>query len=48
MPYALAAADGDLLVGTSDGRVLRSGDRGERFADTGVRVASVSAMAAPG
>jgi hypothetical protein len=48
MPYALAAVDGDLLVGTSDGRVLRSGDRGERFEDTGVRVGSISAMAAPG
>jgi hypothetical protein len=48
MPYALAAVDGDLLIGTSDGRVLRSGDRGERFEDTGVRVGSISAMAAPG
>ena len=47
MPYALAATNGDLLVGTSDGRVLRSGDRGERFEDTGLRVASISAMAAP-
>ena len=47
MPYALAATNGDLLVGTSDGRVLRSGDRGGRFEDTGVRVASISAMAAP-
>ena len=47
MPYALVATDGDLLAGTSDGRVLRSADRGERFEDTGVRVASISAMAAP-
>ena len=47
MPYALAATNGDLLVATSDGRVLRSGDRGERFEDTGVRVGSVSAMTAP-
>jgi hypothetical protein len=46
MPYALAVVDGDLLVGTSDGRVLCSGDRGERFDDTGVRVGSISAMAA--
>jgi hypothetical protein len=48
MPYALAAVDGELLVGTSDGRVLRSGDGGEGFDDTGVRVGSISAMAAPG
>jgi hypothetical protein len=48
MPYALAAADADLLVGIADGRVLHSGDRGETFADTGVRVGSISAMAAPG
>ena len=47
MPYALVATNGDLLAGTSDGRVLRSADRGERFEDTGVRVASISAMAAP-
>jgi hypothetical protein len=46
MPYVLAAAGGDLLVGTSDGRVLHSGDRGERFEDTGVQVGSISAMAA--
>jgi len=46
MPYALAASGSDLLVGTSDGRILCSGDRGERFDDTGVRVGSVSAMAA--
>ena len=47
MPYALVATNGDLLAGTSDGRVLRSADRGERFEDTGVRVGSISAMAAP-
>ena len=42
MPYALATtANGDLLVATSDGRVLHSGDRGSGFTDTGVRVADL-------
>jgi hypothetical protein len=48
MPYALAIADGDLLVGAADGRVLRSGDRGERFEDTGLALGPISAMAASG
>jgi hypothetical protein len=48
MPYALAIADGDLLVGASDGRVLRSGDGGERFEDTGIALAPISAIAASG
>jgi hypothetical protein len=48
MPYALAVAEGELLVGMADGRVVRSGDRGERFEDTGIRVGGVSAMAASG
>jgi photosystem II stability/assembly factor-like uncharacterized protein len=48
MPYALAAADGALFVGLADGRILHSGDRGETFTDTGVRVGPISAMAAPG
>jgi hypothetical protein len=47
MPYALAVTNGDLLVGISDGRILRSGDRGERFEDTGVDVGSIAAMTAP-
>lgn len=47
MPYALAATGGDLLAATTDGRILRSGDHGERFEDTGVRAGPVSAMAAP-
>jgi hypothetical protein len=46
MPYALAATGGDLLVAMADGRVLRSGDRGERFEDTGVRAGPVSTMTA--
>jgi photosystem II stability/assembly factor-like uncharacterized protein len=48
MPYALAIADGDLLVGAADGRVLRSGDGGERFEDTGIALGPISAMAASG
>src|SRR6185436_2578470 len=47
MPYALAAVDGDLLVGMFDGRVLLGSGDGERVEDTGVRVGSISAMAAP-
>jgi hypothetical protein len=31
----------------ADGRVLHSDDRGETFADTGVRIGPISAMAAP-
>ena len=46
MPYALAAVDGELLAGMADGRVLRSGDRGSSWSDTGVRVGSIMAMAA--
>jgi hypothetical protein len=48
MPYALAAAGGELLAGMADGRVLRSGDRGERWVETGVRLDSIIAMAATG
>jgi photosystem II stability/assembly factor-like uncharacterized protein len=45
MPYALAATDGELLAGMADGRVLRSGDAGESWDETGVRVGSIVAMA---
>jgi photosystem II stability/assembly factor-like uncharacterized protein len=45
MPYTLAATDGELLAGMADGRILRSGDRGESWDETGVRVGSISAMA---
>lgn len=48
MPYALAMADGELLAGMAAGRVLRSGDDGESWEDTGVRVGPVAAMAATG
>jgi hypothetical protein len=46
MPYALVARDAELLAGMSDGRILRSGDRGESWDDVGVGVGSVLAMAA--
>ena len=46
MPYALAASDGDLLAGMADGRILCSADHGESWAELGVRVGSVLAMAA--
>jgi hypothetical protein len=46
MPYALAALDGELLAGMTDGRVLHSDDRGESWSDTEVRIGSVLAMAA--
>lgn len=46
MPYALAVSDGELIVGTADGRVLASADSGESWGDLGVRVGSVLAMAA--
>lgn len=46
MPYAFAISGGALVVGTADGRVLRSADGGEGWEDLGVRVGSVLAMAA--
>jgi hypothetical protein len=45
MPYTLAATDGELFAGMADGRILRSGDRGESWDETGVRVGSITAMA---
>jgi hypothetical protein len=48
MPYALAVADGELLAGMADGRIVRSADRGERWEDLGVRLGSIVAMAATG
>jgi photosystem II stability/assembly factor-like uncharacterized protein len=46
MPYALVATGGELLAGMADGRLLLSGDRGESWDEIGVRVGSISAMAA--
>ena len=48
MPYALAAINGALLAGMTDGRLLHSGDRGETWSEKGVRIGSVVAMAATG
>ena len=48
MAYALATTHGELLAGMSDGRILRSADRGESWEGTGLRVGSVTAMAAAG
>jgi hypothetical protein len=49
MPYALATtAGGSLLVATADGRLFESRDRGERFANSGVRLGPILAMAASG
>jgi photosystem II stability/assembly factor-like uncharacterized protein len=46
MPYALAFADGRLLVGMSDGRVLASEDEGASFAEVAALGARVLAIAA--
>ena len=46
MPYALASIDDALLAGMTDGRILQSGDRGETWSETGMRMGSVLAMAA--
>jgi hypothetical protein len=48
MPYALAAIDEVLLAAMADGRILHSGDRGETWEETGVRIGSVLGMAASG
>jgi hypothetical protein len=45
MPYALAAADGELLAGMADGRILASEDDGDSWGETGVRTGPISAMA---
>jgi hypothetical protein len=46
MPYALAAVDGELLAGMTDGRILHTPDRGESWDEADVRVGSVLAMTA--
>jgi hypothetical protein len=45
MPYALAASDSELIAGMTNGRILHTRDRGERWEDTGVKIGSVVAMA---
>jgi hypothetical protein len=47
MPYAVAAADGELLAGVSDGRIFHSADRGDSWDDIGVQLGSLVAMATP-
>ncbi len=46
MPYALAISGRELLAGMADGRVLHSTDHGANWADTGVHIGPVLAMAA--
>jgi photosystem II stability/assembly factor-like uncharacterized protein len=46
MPYALAALDDALIVGTSDGRILQSRDNGETWSALADRIGSVVAMSA--
>jgi photosystem II stability/assembly factor-like uncharacterized protein len=46
MPYALAALDGALIVGTSDGLILESHDNGENWSALTDRIGSVIAMSA--
>jgi photosystem II stability/assembly factor-like uncharacterized protein len=45
MPYALTATNGELLAGMADGRILHSDDGGQSWGETGVRTASITAMA---
>jgi hypothetical protein len=45
MPYALAAADGELVAGMSDGRVVHSADRGDSWEETGVQLGSILSIA---
>ena len=46
MPYALAAVDDALLVGTADGRILQSGDNGETWNALAEGIGFVVAMSA--
>ncbi len=45
MPYALAATRGELIAALTDGRVLRSADRGERWEEVSSAHGSIVAMA---
>jgi photosystem II stability/assembly factor-like uncharacterized protein len=46
MPYALVATRDELVAGMADGSILRSGDWGESWDRLGVRLDSITAMAA--
>ena len=45
MPYTLAVTRDELLAGMADGQLLSSDDRGESWQNTGVQLASITAMA---
>jgi hypothetical protein len=45
MPYTLAVTHDELLAGMADGHLLSSDDGGESWHDTGVHLASITAMA---
>ena len=46
MPYALVVAGEELIAGMTEGRILRSLDGGGSWADTEVRIGSITALAA--
>jgi hypothetical protein len=46
MPYALDAADGELVAGLADGGILRGAERGGRWERLPVDVGSITAMVA--
>jgi hypothetical protein len=46
MPYGLAASEGELIAGMSDGRLMHSVDRGETWAAADVEIGSVLALTA--
>jgi hypothetical protein len=46
MPYALAALDGALIVGTTDGQIFQSRDRGETWSAPLDRLGSIIAISA--
>jgi hypothetical protein len=46
MPYALAAADDELIAGMADGRIISSGDRGQNWIEAGVKAGPLIAFAA--
>lgn len=48
MPYALAASGSELIAGMTDGRLMRSGDRGERWEEVSLGLGSIVAMAVAG
>jgi hypothetical protein len=45
MPYGLAASDGELIAGMTDGRLMHSADGGDTWTDAGLELGSVVALA---